>query len=115
MTPKLKIDGSAFRQNLEDLMRLHQYNAQYMAKVLNTTPATLSRYLNSNRDPELAYVVRVSKFFHVSIEYLLGLDEFSSQEISDLVTCYSAASDDDKKVIQAVLEKYRKNLPKHED
>jgi transcriptional regulator with XRE-family HTH domain len=73
---------------------------------------SLSRYLNNHRDPELQYVMMFAQYFHVSIDWLLGFSddryELLQPEIRELVSLYSYASPDDRRVIEAVLSKYRK-------
>ena len=55
-------------------------------------------------------IIKIAHYFNVSIDWLLGFngDKFDimPQEVQDVATRYSLASPDDRKVIQAVLQKY---------
>jgi transcriptional regulator with XRE-family HTH domain len=81
-----------------------------MADDLGMTPPTLSRYLAGKRTPDLQYIVRVSQFFNVSIEWLLGLSDIDYDilpaDIKKMSSLYSVASEDDKRIINSILAKY---------
>ena len=73
--------------------------------------ATISRWRTGDRAPDLEYVIRISEFFGVSIDWLLGFeqDRYSSlpADRQELLRLYALASDDDRSVIKAVLAKYK--------
>jgi hypothetical protein len=56
--------------------------------------------------------MKLSQYFRVSIDWLIGFsdDKFEAlpPDIRDLVSLYSIASPDDRRVVEAVLSKYRK-------
>ena len=56
-------------------------------------------------------MVKLAEFFGVSIDWILGIDddryEKMSPEIREVSQLYCLATDDDRKVIQAVLNKYK--------
>lgn len=78
---------------------------------INSTAATVSRYLSSSRAPDLEYVVRLAEYFGVPIDWLLGFgdDKYAPlpKDQQELLNLYAHATDDDRKVIHAVLNKYR--------
>lgn len=104
------MDNTKFVSNLKSLVRSNGMTGRDLAAALETTPATVSRYLTGQRAPELEYVFRAAKYFNVSIDWLLGItdDKFDvlSPENRNIVNLYSRASQDDKVVIQTVLRKY---------
>ena len=55
--------------------------------------------------------MRLADFFDVSLDWLLGLSgeryNVMPQEIQDVADLYEVASPEDRRVIQAVLNKYR--------
>lgn len=73
--------------------------------------ATLSRYLQGVREPELKYVVRLARYFGVSVDWLLGLSndryEAVPSEVREFATLYALASPDDRTIVETVLKKYR--------
>lgn len=105
------MDYTVFRTNLKSLIDSRGKYAKEVADELGMTHATLSRYLNGVRNPEMSYVIKIAKTFGVSIDWLLGLDNDKGAkypyEIKEVADLYSLASNDDRNVIQAVLEKYR--------
>ena len=76
-----------------------------------TRPDTLSRYLQGVREPELKYVVRLARYFGVSVDWLLGLSndryEAVPSEVREFATLYALASPDDRTIVETVLKKYR--------
>ena len=79
----------------------------------HTTEATISRYLGDvKRMPRIDLVISIADALNVSTDYLLGLTSIPtrqslSEEIEELICCYSNATESDKKVIWTVLEKYQ--------
>ena len=43
-----------------------------LAVILNTTEASISRYVNGLREPRLSVVCKMAKALNVSLDYLLG-------------------------------------------
>jgi len=105
------MDYSAFQERLKALMDSRGYGIKALADKMNITSATLSRYLSGNRSPDLPYVVKLAEFFGVSIDWILGINddryETLPQEIREVSQLYYLATEDDRKVVQAVLNKYK--------
>ena len=85
-----------------------------VASDLGIAAPTLTRYMTGERVPELTYLVRVCEHFHVSLDWLIGLSgdkyELLSPELQEVATLYATASLDDRRVIQAVLSKYKREV-----
>ena len=105
------MDYSIFRERLKQLMASRGLNNKGLADGVNITTATMSRYLSGHRTPELPYVVKLSEFFGVSIDWLVGVNEDRydalPQDIQDFIYLYSLANEDDRRVVRAVLDKYK--------
>lgn len=104
-------DYSQFQENLRRLIDSRGLSIKALGEELNMTPATLSRYLTGTRTPDLIYVVKISEYFSVSIDWILGLngDKFDvmPKEVQEISNLYQLASSDDRRVVQAVLNKYK--------
>lgn len=104
-------DYTAFRKNLRNLIESNGKSHRDTAAELNISFTTLSRYMNGHREPDLKYVVLLAQYFHVSIDWLLGFNEDRYEvlppEIRELIALYNIASPDDRRVVDAVLNKYR--------
>lgn len=61
-----------FGKRLKKLRRERDITMEDMAKELNTTQATLSRYENGRRKPDVDFLDMLSDYFDVSTDYLLG-------------------------------------------
>lgn len=73
-------------------------------KVTGKTRQTVSQYCNGVSEPGYSTLVKIADHFDVSIDYLLGRQDLSSQQMV-------AAIDDGSKLV-AGLEHYRKSAKK---
>ena len=105
------MDYSAFRTNLYNLMHARGITIKALGEEINASAPTISRYLSGDRTPDLPYVVKLAGYFNVSIDWLLGVNgerfEVLPKEVQDVAHLYQLASVDDRRVIQAVLGKYK--------
>lgn len=108
---EISFDFSAFQKNLRNLIDSHGITVKGLAEDVNISHVTISRYLNGHREPDLKYVLSLAQYFKVSIDWLLGFSddryEVLPQESRALITLFNKASPDDRRVIEAVLSKYR--------
>lgn len=106
------MDYTYFKDNLHYLIKRNGKLAREVAVDLKIAPGTMSRYLQGKRTPELEYVVRIAEYFGVSIDWLLGTNkeqfDMLPPNVREVLDLYSRASSDDRKVIDTVLSKYRK-------
>lgn len=105
------MDYRIFRENLRQLVTGSGKTIQDLAAELDMSTPTLSRYLTGKRTPDLPYVVRISEYFNISIDWLLGLNgekfDVMPPEIQEVAALYAVATKDDRRVVQAVLGKYK--------
>lgn len=105
------MDYSIFQDRLRQLMESRGLNNKALADEVNITTAALSRYLTGHRTPDLKYVVKLAEYFGVSVDWILGINgdryEVLPQEIQDIAYLYSLANPDDRRVVHAVLDKYK--------
>lgn len=89
-----------------------------VANAIGIDPSSMSRYLNAKRVPDLDYVIRISQYFDVSMDWLLGIGEEetvtletinASGENEHYARLLRYASAADKTIIRAVLDKYDDN------
>ena len=104
-------------ERLRQILDRRGVSQDWLARQIHATPATVSRYLTSDRVPRGENVAAVSSALNVSADYLLGLidDECTLKrdrrsgldvEVSLLVSCYRKASSSDQRVIWTLLDKY---------
>ena len=95
---ELELDFTAFKKNLRDLIESRGLYAKDIAA-------------EGVREPELKYVVRLARYFGVSVDWLLGLSndryEAVPTEVREFATLYALASPDDRTIVETVLKKYR--------
>ena len=64
-----------FAQRLRELRKDKNLSMKQLAKELNTTDAAISNWENEINEPKISYLVSIAKFFDVSTDYLLGLED----------------------------------------
>ena len=106
------MDFTAFRANLSGMIKGHGLSIRGLALEVGITPATLSRYLNGTRTPDLPYIAKLAHYFNVSIDWMLGIcgDKFDvfPQELQNIIFLYQRASVEDRLAIKILLDKYSK-------
>lgn len=112
----MEIDYTTFRDNLKRLIDSRGLTIKGLAAEMGMTTSTLTRYIHGYRTPELSYIITLAKHFNVSIDWLVGLtnDQLVGlpEEVREVTNLYQLASDSDRLVINAVLDKYRKRVQK---
>ncbi len=73
-----------------------------LAKKLDTTRATVSSWEMGINSPNAHFLIELSKFFKISSDYLLGLDDSENINISSL-------SAEEKKIMIMLAEYFDKN------
>ncbi len=105
------MDFETFRQNLDSLIKSRGISVRQFGIDIGITSATLSRYLTGNRVPDLQYIMKIATYFNVSIDWLVGFStnrySLLPEDVQQFASLYQIASDDDRKVVQAVLYKYK--------
>lgn len=102
-----------FSNILYNLLKQRGMTQKLLAEKAHTTEATISRYLSdTKRMPRADLVASIAEALDVSTDYLLGLSPIASRhslsaEMEELLSCYSKATENDRKVIWAVLNKYQ--------
>ncbi len=105
------MDYTIFRERFNQLVKREGKTLYALSDAININPPTLSRYLSGSRTPDIPYIVKISKYFGVSVDWLLGVDEMSNgdtqADLKEIANLYAAASEDDRAVVRAVLKKYK--------
>ena len=63
-------------KGLQQVRKARNLNQQMVAMDLNISRESLSHYENGKREPSLALLVEMSRYFNVSIHYLVTGKEF---------------------------------------
>ncbi len=102
-----------FAKNLRNLIEGRGMTVKDFCIDVEIPSATISRYLTGDRVPKISYILKICDYFNVSLDWLFGVSEdkldIYPEEIRQIASLYSMASPDDRRVVQAVLSKYRKD------
>lgn len=83
---------------------------------IGVNKATVQRYESGNIDIKRNIAIKLSEILKTTPSYIMGWDNINSNdnnveistEAKKIAVLYDKASDDDKNVVNAVLEKYKK-------
>ncbi len=64
-----------FSQRLRELRLEKGLSMKQLAKSINATDAAISNWENGINEPKISYIIAIAKFFNVSADYLLGLED----------------------------------------
>ena len=97
-------------KRLQMLMRVNDVNSVDVANACDLPSGSVSRYLNGVHNPKLENLIKLANYFHVSVDWLLGANDSADigwdQQTIRFAQRYSIASDEDKKIVEYVLQKY---------
>ena len=68
--------------NLKEVRTSRQLKVQEVAEYLCCLPSVYSRYENGKREPSLDVLLKLSKLYHVSVDYLIGNSEVDDTSIT---------------------------------
>lgn len=90
-----------FGDKLKQLRLESGLTQKQLAEQIGITKSVVSFYELRERTPSPDVLVKLAGIFHVSADYLLGIDKTKSIDVSGL-------DDDDIKVVRGVVEQLRK-------
>lgn len=76
---------SKFGERLNKLRQDHGLTQQELANLFHISNSTISSYETGTRIPDIVFLEELSKYFHVSTDYLVGLSD--TPLYTDVVDC----------------------------
>lgn len=101
-----------FSTRLRDIVESRGISQAWLADRVQTTEATISRYMTGVHKPNLEIVARIAKELNVSIDYMMDLSlsptpyREPEPDIVILANAYRRADEDHKNIIWTVLASY---------
>ncbi|MBP3854922.1 MAG: helix-turn-helix transcriptional regulator [Ruminiclostridium sp.] len=89
-----------FGKILKDLRKKNNLTQQQLANRIGVTKSVVSFYELRERAPSPEVLIKLSYIFHVSTDYLLGIERSKTIDVSDL-------DDDDIKAVQFIVERLK--------
>lgn len=77
----------SFQKHFSELRAESGLSQAKLGKELGLSAATIGYYENGDRLPDIEIAARIATYFHVSVDYLLGLSECKSAEPDVKVAC----------------------------
>ena len=73
-----------FKYRLRDLRREKNLTGAELGKILNLKKTTISSWENGKSYPEVETLLKLAKYFDVSLDYLMGLNNATPEDKSIL-------------------------------
>ena len=97
---------------LKEIRKSKHFTQQEVAEKLNCDVTTYARYENGDRTPPLEILIKLSEVFDVSLDYLVGRQNFSESRLSPTERALLSASQnaDERATDDAImiLQKHKK-------
>lgn len=110
-TPEIRASYKAFSDRLRLLVDSRGITAKDLSREAHIPDATIYRYLHGDRVPKIDGIITIANYFKVSVDWMLGLTDEKHEtwtpETLEVARRYTVASPDDRRVVEAVLEKYK--------
>lgn len=101
-------DKSTFATRLKSICGERGLSQRDLAERLNTTEATISRYVSGFRTPNVETAIEIARILNVSLDSLMGVSTPDSipqpPDISILISCYKKASFEQQEYIWSSLD-----------
>lgn len=95
------VDKIEVPNRLKQIRIKNHLTQRQMAERLGVSKSIINYYETGSRTPSIDILIRISTTFHISTDYLLGLDKTRTLDVSGL-------SDDDVNVVQGVIDALRR-------
>lgn len=102
-----------FSDRLNALMCARNITNAQVSKDTGISAPSITKYRTHTGLPDLKCLYKLAQYFGVSIDWLLGLDDTHAAPVVDddnVLYLYSIASQDDRYVVNAVLDKYKSKV-----
>ncbi|RKJ73688.1 XRE family transcriptional regulator [Butyricicoccus sp. 1XD8-22] len=83
---------TTFHERFRQLAKKANVTQTTIARELGTTPQGVSYYMNG-REPDYETLIKIAKYFHVSIDYLLGVSNNEDHENQNIAANTSLSPD----------------------
>lgn len=97
---------ATFGERLRLIRNRKNITLDVLAEKIHSTKATLSRYENSKRTPNIEFAKKIADYFEVTADYMLGLTDNENEEISkyDDIIGFAEKSSVNAKVLRDYIQ-----------
>lgn len=94
--------------NIQILLQQRKLSSRKMLLDLNFSLSSMSEWKSGKTKPSIEHLVKISDYFGVSIDYLLGLDSMTLEE-NEITKIYNQLDDKGKKELLEKAKEIQKN------
>jgi len=97
-----------FGKKLKELRKNQKITQQQLGEAVNVTKVSICCYENGTRTPSVETVIDLARFFNVSLDYLMGMNQYI---VSDTDSSYGVKASEEE---IALIKELRKNAVLYE-
>lgn len=101
----LEAEQTFFSSNLSVLLRAKEMTPANLASLIALSPETITQYLDQQRGPSLAVLVRLRRLWDVSIDALLFEDFSNPEHMESNLNELAKTQAETQKTLEAILKK----------
>ena len=89
---------------IKELMKKSKTKRETLSNELQIPKATLDNYIAERRQPDIETIKKIANYFHVSLDYLLDLDDKLNTQQAELIQITNGMSENDMNKIIGYAE-----------
>lgn len=93
-----------FGQRLKKLRTQQQWTQELLAERIGVTKSAISTYENTLRLPTYDVMIKLARIFHVSTDYLLGIEKKEVLDITDI-------TEEQKQILALLITQFKQTKP----
>lgn len=98
--------------NFKKIRKEYNISQVEFAKILNVASNTISQYETGLREPDIKTLIKIAKYFNISVDYLIGNEEIKkdtvksdlTEEEKQILNYYKSIPDKYKGMAQGYLQ-----------
>lgn len=94
-----------FLETLDFLIRKHNITKTELARQIEISEGTIRQWYNGKM-PTIDKIIKLSKYFNISIDELVGIDNITKNDIQHI---YNKLTPEDKAIVDNIFNRYRNN------
>lgn len=107
------------QNRIKELRKNRHMTQEELGEVISVTQQNLSKYENDVYEIPVDVIIKISRYFNVTMEYLLGVTETKRDIVGqvlvnrtvdkyyDLVESFKILNDEDKELVWSIIEKIK--------
>lgn len=85
-----------YNNHIRTLRKRKNMTLKELGEIINVSESTISLYENGHREPDFETLIKIAKYFNVTIDYLLGNETVDLKISNEIQILYDQLNDNQK-------------------